>query len=85
MISFNSKAEPASAGHLRLVVNTAYPVGNRRARQLVQLRCVAGSDFTKATGLPRATDLTPAQEHFGTLGLIDRNSSAGVYPAFERY
>lgn len=57
---------------LLLVANNAFPVGNRRAKDLVSLRCVAGQAFKKATGLDCAPDLTPQQMYYGSLHPNDR-------------
>ena len=74
-----------AAAHLTLAAQTAFPVGRRHARDLVKLRCVAGQEFIRQTGQAQAQDLTPAQMHFGQLGVIDRHGPMGVFPAFERF
>ncbi len=50
-----------------LAVSNRTPQGERRARDLVTLRCVAGTLFKKATGLDCAPDLTEQQRAFGAL------------------
>ena len=41
-------AQKKDTSHIHLAVSTAYPVGNRRSRDLVKLKLVAGTDFDAA-------------------------------------
>lgn len=77
-----SAASPAS--HLRLAVQNNWPVGRRKSKDLVRLRCVAGTAFLRATGCAQAADLTAQQLYYGMLGTADRTTLA-AWPPFEKF
>ncbi len=81
----DSRDQHSSAAHLKLVVRMAFPVGNRRSKDLVTLRCVAGRAFKAATGMDSAPDLSEAQIYFGTMRPVDRAVMPQVWPPVEKY
>lgn len=83
--SLENNGRDSNPGHLKLVVRMAFPVGNRRAKDLVSLRCVAGTAFKKATGMDCAPDLTAQQIYFGTMRAADRAVMPQVWPPVEKY
>lgn len=74
----------ATASHLRLAVQNNWPVGRRKAKDLVRLRCVAGRAFLQATGMTQAADLTAQQIYYGMLDTADRTTLA-AWPPFEKF
>lgn len=83
--SLENNGRDHKATHLKLVVRMAFPVGNRRSKDLVTLRCVAGSAFKKATGMDTAPDLTPQQMYYGSMRPADRAVMAQALPPVEKF
>ncbi|MBA4152275.1 MAG: hypothetical protein C0509_06915 [Acinetobacter sp.] len=83
--SLDQHGRDSNPGHLKLVVRMAFPVGNRKSKDLVSLRCVAGTAFKKATGMDSAPDLTPQQIYFGSMRPADRAIMPQVWPPVEKY
>ena len=85
--------------HLSLVWDCPASFSPYRSGDLISLKCVAGRDFTKATGLAHAP-LTERQALYGRLGVTERTEfikraghsddintafDMGIQPPFGKY